>query len=438
MSLPESDRQDIIGVLAEAMRLPPVLKVTHQGGDEHNMWSRNGDPLLADTEDEFYHILVNTAQERLADVFVALDLPTEGISMEKAFTDEFRAFESLQKSKNNGKHQISDLINANRGKREKFLQYIQDMNPFSKQQLKKLDNLLKKRIPKYAKIAEDFAVRAGFLGKIRNQAERENFETLGALLDRFPETIQASEKQGMVLTLREKEKAEAQGRKVKILPLTPQETRAVKHAEQSCASKITEVDQRQMDGIKQLVLRAQKERWSAQKLAQELFDLYGDQNRDWRRVAITELSMATNDAYLTGLAEGETVIVPHVEGTCKHCANLLEGKEFKVLANPPERETYDTDMNYVWAGKSNFGRRTAEWRPCLPLHPCCRHRAVRLSRFYKIQDGKTVLKTTAELINEERAKRGMAPDPNMIEGGSEEERLKKMSADFLKKFGGGQ
>jgi hypothetical protein len=47
------------------------------------------------------------------------------------------------------------------------------------------------------------------------------------------------------------------------------------------------------------------------------------------------------------------------------------------------------------------------------------------------EDGKLVLKDTVELINEERAKRGLAPDKS-LEGITGEDRLRKMTEAFLK------
>jgi len=416
--LPEKDRRQILDVLAQAMRLPPVMKVTTAGGDEHNMWDRNGDPLLADAEDAFYEALVTPAQEMMAEVFIALDLPLDGVDTEKAFSDEFRKYEDdLLKSKNKGKRRIQDLIEANREKREKFLKYLQGMNPFSREQLKKLDNLMKQKLPNYAKIAEDFMVRAGFIAKIRNQAERENFELTGVLIDRFPSTIKAAEKEGVVLTVQEKEKQDKKrGRKkeVKILPLTPKESQAVQFAVHHAADKLTEISERHRAGVRQMVIRAQKERWSPQKLAQELFDAYGEQNRDWRRVAITELAFAANDAYLSGVEEGETVVGMGAENACKYCKQLVIGKTFTVMHEPPKEFTHQNEMNLVWPGKSNYGRKVSEWIPAIPLHPHCRCRYHRLSRFYKVDEkGNIVLKTTAELIQEERARRGLPPDPNL-------------------------
>ena len=122
--------------------------------------------------------------------------------------------------------------------------------------------------------------------------------------------------------------------------------------------------------------------------------------------------MATNNSIILGCSEGEEVFVPAIAGACKHCVSLLEGRAFKVTHQPP-KETYDHEMNYVWEGKSNFGRKVAAWIPCVPLHPHCRHRYHRLSRFYKIVDGRPVLKSTAELIQEERQRMGLPSDPDL-------------------------
>lgn len=437
LALSELERNKILGVLAEAMRLPAVMPVTTGNGNEHNMWERNHDHMLADIEDALYEELLQPAQEMLANVFLALDLPTDGIDLQKAQDAAYIAFldTGLLKSKNNGKTRISDLVKLNRDRVNTFMKYVQDKNPFKREELAKLDALMRTKLPNYAAIAEDFSIRAGFIGKIRNQAERENLKTIGAFVDRFPQTLQAVKYQGVVLTLREKEKAEAEGRTVHVLPLTPKEERAVHVATHHAGDKMQEISERHMAGVRQLVLRAQKERWSAQKLAQELFDAYGEQNRDWRRVAITELAMASNDAYLAGVEEGEQVVGMGSDTACKHCKQYVIGKTFTVTHQLPKND-YHHDMNMVWAGKSNYKRRVAEYVPCIPMHPLCRCRWHRLSRFYKVDsEGNFVLKDTAELIQEERAKRGMEPDPHLqVPGETETERLKRMSDEVLRKL----
>lgn len=407
MELPAEDRDAIMGVLAKAVRLPAVMPTYHPvTEDDNDMWAPDGDHFMASTEDELYSILNDWNMEMMADVFTALELPQEEVDLLKSFEGE-----QIMKSKNNGKSRMSDLINAGKEKRERFVQYMQEMNPFTKAQLKKLDTIMKRKLPDYAKVAEDFMVRAGFIGKIRNTAEQEMFETMGAIIDRFPSTIVAAKQKGVVLTAREK--AESR-RTVTVLPLSPQEARAVQHAATHAAEKMTEVSERHRAGVRQTVVRAQKERKTPQKLAQELFDQYGDQNRDWRRVAITELATSAGDAYLAGCEEGATVIGMGAENACKHCKTLLIGKEFTVTHELP-KNTYTHEMNFVWSGKSNYGRRVAEYIPCTPMHPHCRCRYHRISRFYKMSDeGKAVLKSTAELIQEERARRGLPPDPNLM------------------------
>lgn len=416
-SAPLEVRQAVLDTLRQAMALPQEMKVTRSGGNEHNMWERNHDELTADVEDDFYDYLQMGSAQRMADVFAAFDLSMDGVDMDKSFSPEYEAYVyDLQKSgnkrqaKKNAKRLFSELVQASKEKREQLLKFLEDGNPLSKKEMTALNKMMKTKLPEYAVKVEAFMSRAGFLGKIRNQSEKENFSTMGTLIDRFPATIQLSTRESVVLTVQEERVAASEGRKVTILPLTPEEARAVSHATHSAADKVKEVDARQEAGIRQVIIRAKKERWSAHKLAQELFDLYGEQNRDWRRVAITELSMAENDAYLSGLQPGENVVGMGAEDACKHCKALIIGKQFTVLPKADETQR----VSAVWAGKTNYGRKVAEYVPCAPLHPNCRCRWHRLSRFYKLDDnGKHVLKTTAELINEERVRRGMAPDPNL-------------------------
>lgn len=417
VDLPETHRQEILGILAQALKLPKTISYRTMGGDEHNMWSRNGDQFLANAEDELYETLVEPWKATLARLFIALDLPTDDLRLEKAYTDEFMLYAQLLKSKDGGKSDILELIKTSKRKRDTFVKYIQDGNAWTKEQLKKIDNLLKSNLPSYARIAEEFMVRAGFLGKVRNTADRELLETTGALIDRFPQTIRTAEQEGIVLTLREKEKAEAKGRQVEILPLTKQELNIVQHAEQHAADKLTEINDRHRAAVRQMVIRAKQERWSAQQLAQKLFDAFGEQNRDWRRVAITELSTATNNAYLAGCEEGDEVIGMGADNACKHCKAQVIGKVFRVshkIHTDADYSDHATEKNYVWVGKSNYGRSTAASIPCVPMHPNCRCRWHRLSRFYKLgKNGTLELKSTAELIQEERARRGLPPDPNL-------------------------
>jgi hypothetical protein len=437
LELPEEDRDGIVAVLLEAAHLPKEKTLPGQmAGDEHNIWARNGDELLADAEDELYQSLSIAEGLRIAALLAYLDLPIPDI--EKSFEPEFRAFEdTLIKAKGSGRTKMSDYLKEfsakAKQKAKQFVKWTQDGKALTTAHMKHIEEILTTKLPNYAQKAESYAVRAGFIGKIRGESEKQNFETLGAIIDRIPQSITLAEKQDVVLTLREKEKAESEGRKVIIMPLTEREAEAVKHASMHAGDKITEISAKHMAGVRQLVMQAKKERWSAAKLAQALFDKFGDHNRDWRRVAITELAFAANDAYLSGCSEEDTLIGMGAVGACKHCSNIIIGKKFTFRSEPPERNSYTTDMKEVWVGKTNYGNRVAEYVAAIPLHPHCRCRYHRISRFYDIgEDGKLKLKTTAELINEERAKRGLAPDKHITQGSLEE-----LTNQFLSKMNQG-
>jgi hypothetical protein len=404
LTLPEADRKEILDTLAMALKLPKVQH-TPVYNPEHSIWSRSEAELTGQAEDEFFELLAIPWRERFGQLFAVLDLPVDSLDIAKALTPEYVEWE-MELLKSNGKTKISDIIEAGKKIRNKFLKFIINGKSWTKEQLNKLDTLLASDLPKYAKIAEEFITRAGFLGKIRDIQEREMLQSFGVLVDRFPQTIEAGRKEGLVLRAKD---LEGQSKNIKVLPLTEVESHALQSAEAHCASKLIEIDDRIRHGIKQIVIRAKKERWNHQQLAQALWDQYGDMNRDWRRVAITELSYAENDGYLLNIEEAETVISPTVSGACQHCQRLLENQAFTVT-HDPEKMSSNYGNTYIWPGKSNYGRKIREWWPCIPLHPNCRHRWHRISRFYKMINGQLVLKSTKELINEERVKRGLPPD----------------------------
>jgi hypothetical protein len=409
--LPEAYKVRVVDEISKALGSTPMKDMQ----DEKSIWTRNDEELLGEAEDDFYEELVGPSMDNMASLIAALGLTEEEVEFKKSFGEDYFEYEdTLIKAKDSGQHKMSDLIKLANSKRKDFLKYIQGGSNWAKSKLKEIDKILKQALPDYQKLAEKLSVRAAFIAKIRNKADAEALDTLGAYVDKFPETVTEAKHEGIVLNMRQKKAAEEAGLKVKILQLQPQEVRTVENGALRTAEKLTEISDRHRAKVKQMVLQAINGRWSAQQLAQALFDAFGEENRDWRRVAITELAMASNDGFLAGCEEGDQVWVPPVAGACKHCIKYLEGKTFTVTHDPAKMgNTYSQEMQNVWVGKSNFGRTTATYIPCIPLHPNCRHRYHKLSRFYKVVDGKPVLKTSAELIQEERAKRGLPPDENL-------------------------
>jgi len=440
LDLDEADRNAILAVVKEAMKRPKV-KTVPVAGDEHHLWAPNSDPLLAELEDALYLRLIDFEAERIAQLFLLFDLPTDGLSVEKSFGSDYLQYEAdrLLKAKDSGRNRLSQFIDGIKAKaKKKIFEWVQNGRPLPMNQLEQLDRTLSQKLPDYAQLAEDFAIRAGFIGKARRVADIEDLNIIGAVIDRFPSTIQASRKEGIVLTYREgANEAKKTKKTVRIAPLTPLEADAVRHASWSAGDKITEISEKHRRAVRQLVMRAKRERWSAPQLAERLFDTFGDHNRDWRRVAITELAFAHNDAFLAGLEDGATIVGMGAINACKHCKDHVIGKTFTYTTKVPEKENYHTDTKLVWLGKSNYGRRVSEYRPALPLHPNCRCRWHVLSRFYKVgPNGTFELKSTAELIQEERIRRGLPPDPS-LEGANgllTQEELAKRSEAVLRKL----
>ncbi|MEC0169904.1 hypothetical protein [Paenibacillus graminis] len=351
-SFPLEDRRRIIESLSKALNIPPERP---QGG--RSMWDSSDDPLIAALEDAFYSELDANGQQMIASVLVLLGLPLE----------------VLQKGPGD-KNRISDLVNKMRSKgggwRRIFIYSVVD-SPL--QLIRKIDQNIRDQFQKVDKLAEKFIVRSGLLGLYRSQEENVKLTITAAMLDQLPDTLKAAKKEPFPFRLWTDEN------QVEMLSLSPEEYQSIEQSVVHAAEKLSQIADNHRAGVKELVIQAKKERWEAQKLSQALFDMYGDQNRDWRRVAITELAMTTNDAYLANLSPGDLIQVATVPGACPHCQRLLEGKKFTV-SDKPMADGY----KYIWPGKTNIGRKVAEWWPCCPLHPHCRHRWMRVGRVSKL------------------------------------------------------
>lgn len=132
--------------------------------------------------------------------------------------------------------------------------------------------------------------------------------------------------------------------------------------------------------ISTTIIDAIKNKKSTRQLEVDLFDKFADLNRDWRRIAETEIAENLTSGLL--LAEEDTrekdetiyMIGISAPGACKECERLIQGKVVVLLKEPNsgkikvKGEEYDT----IWPGKSNVGRKAGAYWPCIPLHPHCR------------------------------------------------------------------
>ena len=167
------------------------------------------------------------------------------------------------------------------------------------------------------------------------------------------------------------------------VPLKPEPTEAKptlypKQAEwiarQSAGSKMREWAEGMRADVRWQVVQAIREGIPADMLAERLQKRWDNYGQRFQMIAVTEMSMAYNDGVLSQLA-GSYVVVPTIgdDKVCKQCHRLLEGKVFYVSDRAIDDPTPQQIEQIVWIGKSNIGRLQENWRPCVPLHPNCRH-----------------------------------------------------------------
>jgi hypothetical protein len=88
-------------------------------------------------------------------------------------------------------------------------------------------------------------------------------------------------------------------------------------------------------------------------LRQRLFDSFGQLNRDFRRIAVTESGEACNQGYIASLSGGARVIRQEAyRGACPFCKSI-SGHTFTVVEPSKVDKNGDTE---VWVGKTNIGR----------------------------------------------------------------------------------
>ncbi|MFX4303000.1 hypothetical protein ACOJUR_12210 [Alicyclobacillus tolerans] len=149
-------------------------------------------------------------------------------------------------------------------------------------------------------------------------------------------------------------------------------------ARQSAASKMREWAEGMREDVRWQVVQAIREGLTPADLANRLEERWDRYGQNFQMIAVTEMSMAYNDAVLDALKDDYVVIPPmNDDKVCRYCARLLEGKVFWVSPHPIPNATKQENEQYMWVGKSNVGRKQKDWIPCVPLHPNCRHILVR-------------------------------------------------------------
>jgi hypothetical protein len=396
---PLTDRVAFVESIAKSLSVPTRMVLQ----DEHNVWERSPEPIIGDLEDAFYTSLTEPMWATMHDVFDALGLPmvdpstTQVESIQKAFGDGF--YDWIEKAQ---KPSISDLINQAKAARDAVSRTIAGVKRIGEPLIKRIESILKRHVPDYERIATEMAAKAVRAGRAINEAELYGL-TVARTLVEANKPVPAAHLLPISFDLVSYRVPMSDGKGVQVIqpiPTTPQEVDAMHFAKHHAGSRIALQDTKFKEGVKTLVMRAVHERWTSQELAARLFSTFGEYNRDWRRIALTELSEALSNGYLAGLNEGDRVEGISAVNACRHCQQKINGKVYEYSKVP----RWDEPDKYVWIGKSNFGRKVAQYVACVPLHPSCRCRWQRMSAFYEMKDGKMTLRSVDDLY--EAYKRG--------------------------------
>lgn len=129
---------------------------------------------------------------------------------------------------------------------------------------------------------------------------------------------------------------------------------------------------------------------AGESLESRLLGIFGDMNRDWRRIAITEAGNMAMLGMIATFKPGSKVRrVEQYGGVCSHC-KAIHGRIMTIV--PPDHPNKDPE-NHIWIGKDNYGRSSAKnkrvggglvprekhelwWIPAGLMHPNCRGRWV--------------------------------------------------------------
>ena len=128
------------------------------------------------------------------------------------------------------------------------------------------------------------------------------------------------------------------------------------------------------------IINGQLERITPKELESRLFHTYINVNRDWRRIAETEIANNINTGYLKTELEKGTKYLRGLSSAdaCPFCKANVDGKVV-VLGDQPNQtgfvfdKTLGREVPYVWPGKSNYGRPRRDWWVASGAqHPHCR------------------------------------------------------------------
>lgn len=141
--------------------------------------------------------------------------------------------------------------------------------------------------------------------------------------------------------------------------MTPHQASAIEYGRARAAESVTGFQEGARRRLRRLIVDHQEGRYlgdraaSAEALESKLLDEFGMENRDWRRIAVTEATENVNQGVVAASPPGTRLRrVEKYLGACAHCRSI-DGRVVKVV--DPDAGDKDGETE-VWLGKSNVGR----------------------------------------------------------------------------------
>ncbi|MGH2639052.1 MAG: hypothetical protein ACRDF4_07210 [Rhabdochlamydiaceae bacterium] len=153
-------------------------------------------------------------------------------------------------------------------------------------------------------------------------------------------------------------------------------------ANETTGEYITSLKANARKNIVATIVDAQRNQLSSSKLATNLLDNFADMNRDWRRIAETEMASNFSNGYLlstiqqTEKEEKPVFMMGHSDTkACPWCKSHINGQVVVLMKDRPSDDgTITIDGKtypVIWPGKTNVGLTQSLWWACIPAHPHC-------------------------------------------------------------------
>ena len=181
-------------------------------------------------------------------------------------------------------------------------------------------------------------VTTKFLNKNRKAGENlvKQSQVLGALLEKLSNTNSAStlKKLGIedlsIKNVKYETLCENETKAAQLLGLDRETFNRIELMKQSAAQHITGIDSKLQNDIQAVLIDGVKNKKNKTQVSEELFKKFGAANRDWKKIADTEIQNNLNESYIResvkNSKEGEKVYFQRMEviddRTCSYCKQM--------------------------------------------------------------------------------------------------------------------